>query len=328
MDKKEEVVKLSFFKKLWYSINKFEQYPNMAMEGLKRAIKYLIILIAISTVFLTVGTLIEMKLVVEDLAQYVNEKIPEFTYENGNLSMAMEDTLVIEDAKSAGIDRIVINTLTETDEQKEQIQKDNSVIGTTIFLYKDEIILEAKIENDQTVRQGYTYNDLIATYTGQNIENMDKQGLIQYLISDKMNTFYLSYGVFTFISLLIANILIGLLDSFEIALLGWITTTVARIRMKFTAVYNMAVYSLTLPIILNIIYMIVNYFTDFTITYFQVAYITIAYIYLAAAIFILKDDFIKKMQEVEKIKKEQIKVREEIEKQEEEKGSLEDGQEQ
>ena len=82
------------------------------------------------------------------------------------------------------------------------------------------------------------------------------------------------------------------------------------------AIYNMAIYSLTLPIILNVIYIITNYFIDFTITYFQVAYITIAYIYLAAAIFIIKDDFIKKQQEVEKIKEEQKKVRDEIERQE------------
>ena len=57
--------------------------------------------------------------------------------------------------------------------------------------------------------------------------------------------------------------------------------------------------------------------------YFQVAYITIAYICLAATIFIIKDDFIKKMQEVEKIKQEQLKVREEI-KEEQEKKEEED----
>ena len=129
-----------------------------------------------------------------------------------------------------------------------------------------------------------------------------------------MYTFYLSYGTSIFISLLLINLIVVLLDSFEIALLGWITTIISRIKMRFVAIYNMAVYSLTLPMILNILYVIVNYFTDFTITYFQVAYITIAYIYLAASIFILKDDFIKKMQEVEKIKQEQLKVREEIKK--------------
>ena len=37
MESKKEV-KINFFKKVWYSITKFEQYPTMAMEGLKRAI--------------------------------------------------------------------------------------------------------------------------------------------------------------------------------------------------------------------------------------------------------------------------------------------------
>ena len=87
----------------------------------------------------------------------------------------------------------------------------------------------------------------------------------------------------------------------------------------------MAVYSFTLPMILEIIYIIINYFTDFKIKYFQVAYTTIAFIYLAAAIFILKDDFIKKMQEVLRIKQEQKNVREEIKQQEEENDESEDG---
>ena len=112
--------------------------------------------------------------------------------------------------------------------------------------------------------------------------------------------------------MLIVNIIVALLDALEIAVLGLITAIMARIKMKLTPIFNMAIYSLTLPMILNILYIVINYFTDFTITYFQVAYITIAYIYLAAAIFILKDDFIQKMQEVEKIKQEQLKVREEI----------------
>ena len=89
--------------------------------------------------------------------------------------------------------------------------------------------------------------------------------------------------------------------------------------MKFSAVYTMSIYAFTFPMLLEIVYIVINYFTDFTIKYFQVAYTTIAYIYLAAAIFILKDDFIKKMQEVMKIKQEQKNVREEIRRQEEKK---------
>lgn len=76
---------------------------------------------------------------------------------------------------------------------------------------------------------------------------------------------------------------------------------------------------ITLPMYKYYIFNCKIYFIDFKIKYFEVAYTTIAYIYLAAAIFILKDDFIKKMQEVMKIRQEQKNVREEIKRQEEKK---------
>ena len=338
MKEKENVVKIGFFQKVWYSITNFEKYPTMAVEGLKRAIKYLIMLTAIVTVFVTLGALIDLKILVNDFSKYVDENIPEFSYVDGNLDMEMEETLLIENVEEVGIDRIVINSLIETEEQKKQIEKEN-LTGTTIFFFKDEIILEAQIEENQIVRQNYTYNDFVTSYTGQYVEKFEKAEFVKYLTSDKMNTFYLSYGTTMFAYMLIVNIMVGLLNALEIAILGVITMTITRIRTKFVAIYNIAVYSLTLPMILNILYVVVNYFTDFTITYFQVGYITIAYIYLAATIFILKDDVIKKMQEVEQIKQEQLRVREEIEeqeKQEEKKeeenneedveGSLENGQ--
>lgn len=331
MESKKEV-KINFFKKVWYSITKFEQYPTMAMEGLKRAIKYLVILTAIVTVFLTLGSVIQMKILVEDLARYIQDNIPEFSYVDGNLSMQTEENLIIENIETIGIDKIVINTIAENPEQKDQIEKENLVTGTNLFLFKDEIVLEAKTEEGETVRQPFTYSDFIAGYTGGELQEFNKTEFINYLTSDKMYTFYLSYGTTAFISLLIANIIVVLLDVLEIAILGSITATIARIRIKFGAIYSMAAYSLTLPMILNILYIVINYFTNFTITYFQVAYIAIAYIYLAAAIFILKDDVIKKLQEVEKIKQEQLNVREEIKeeqkkKEEEKKDENDEGEE-
>lgn len=335
---KDKVKKISFFKKVWYSITKFEEYPTMALEGVKRAIKYLIALTAIVTVFVMVGSLLQMKTLVNDLSSYVKEEIPEFSYVDGKLSMQVDDTIIIEDVQYDGIGKIVIDTQVDTDELKSQIEQGNLTDEITIFFFKDEIVLEARTETDEIIRQSYTYNEVIASYTGENIEKFDKEDFVNYLVSEEMNTFYLSYAITAFVSLLFINIMVTLLDVLEIAILGWITTTIARVRMKFSIIYNLAVYSLTLPMILNIFYMVINYFIDFKITYFQVAYITIAYIYLAAAIFILKDEFIKRMQEVGKIEQEQLIVREEIKQQEEkereneeeqeqeEKGSLEDGQ--
>lgn len=319
MEEKQKVTNINFFKKLWYSITKFESYPAMSAEGVKRAIKYLIILTGIVSIFVMIGSLLQMKNLINELAKYIDENIPEFTYSAGNLNMQTEEQIVLDGSAEYGIDRIVIDTDIETAEQKEQVEKDDLINGITIFFLKDEIILKTQLEDGQILRQTYTYNDFLTNYTGEYIEKFDKTEFIQYLTSEKMSTFYVQYAISMFVYLFIINIILALLDSLEIAILGMITTTIARIKMKFVAIYNMAVYSLTLPMILNILYIVINYFTDFTITYFQVAYVTIAYIYLATAIFLLKDEFIRRMQEVEKIKQEQLKVREEIKEEQEKK---------
>ncbi len=82
---------------------------------------------------------------------------------------------------------------------------------------------------------------------------------------------------------------------------GYITTLLARIKMRYVAVFNMAVYALTLSVILNILYVAINIFTTFNMEYFQVMYVAVAAIYLVAAILILKADFMKKQLELMKI---------------------------
>ena len=203
MEEKEEVVNINFFKKVWYSITKFEQYPAMATEGLKRAIKYLVMMTAIVSIFVMIGSILQLKTLISDLAEYIQDNIPEFSYADGNLSMETDEIMVIEESKYSGIDRVVIDTLSETGEQKEQVEKDNLVEGITIFFFKSEIILNTKSEDNQILRQTYTYSDFIVNYTGENIEKFDKTDFVKYLTSEKMTSFYTQYAVTIFIYLLI-----------------------------------------------------------------------------------------------------------------------------
>ena len=94
---------------------------------------------------------------------------------------------------------------------------------------------------------------------------------------------------------------------------------ILKIKLKPSALYNIAIYALTFPIILNAIYMIINIFTGFTVKYFQVMYTAISYIYVISSILIIKSDFIKKQAELTKILSEQEKVKEELAKKEQEK---------
>ena len=319
MEESKELKNISFFKKVWYSITKFEKYPDMAIEGFSSAIKYLFILTAIITVFSTISSLIGMHKLVEDLAKYIEDNIPEFTYQDGKINMELSEDMVIDDIQYNGIDKVVLSPNTEEDGAKEQIKKDNEIVGRTVIFFKDQIILRNKNENNVINEQEYTYQDFIKGYTQEDIKQFNKTDLIDYMTGTGMNNYYYRYTVSSFIYLLFLALVSSLLNAVQIAILGLVTALVARIKITFVAIFNMAIYALTLPTILNIVYIVINYFTTFTISYFQVAYTTIAYIYLAATIFLIKDDFIKKQQEVEKIKQEQKKVREEIERQEQKK---------
>lgn len=310
---------INFFKKVWYSITKFEKYPDMAAEGVYKAIKYITILMIVLSIFLTISSLIESKKMVTDLSQYIQDNIPDFSYQDGKVSMDIEQPILLDNIQYNGIDYIIINPNLENDTDKDNYKNENGKIGTTVYFFKNQIVLENKNENGEKQTQEYTYQDFIQSYTQENITQFNKEELVDYLRSEKMNLFYIRYSMSIIIYLVLMNIIVGLLDSVELAVLGWITSLTARIKMRFTAIFNMAIYSLTLSILLNCIYVIINYFTDFTIEYFSIAYITIAYVYLAASIFIIKYDYLKKQEIVEKIKQEQEKVREEIKEQERQK---------
>ena len=95
MKNDEEIVNIGFFKKVWYSITKFEKYPEMATEGFGRAFKYLIILSAFVTICMTIGSTVSMRNLVFQLADYIQNNIPEFTYEDGNIQMNLSEPIFI-----------------------------------------------------------------------------------------------------------------------------------------------------------------------------------------------------------------------------------------
>lgn len=211
--KKEEILKLNFFQKVWYSITKFERYPEMAALGVKKAILYFTELMIIFCVLYT-GAYV----------YYVNNRA-EFEEENLTFSEKMVTILVGE---------------TEDEQMNE-----------TAELLK------------------------------------------QYPTSTMISSLFISL----FISFYVAT----LIDVFTLSIFGMLTCFVARIKMKYKAVFNMSIFALTLSILLRIIYSIIAILTGFQMKYFNVMYIAVAYISLAAAIFLIRSDVIKQQLQLMKI---------------------------
>ena len=307
-NEEKDEMKKGFFKKVWYSIDKIEKYSELSAEGFRRAIKYLGILLIIISIISSLVSIYKTSEEIKDIAQYINEKSPELTYSDGTLQVDSEE-VIIDDSSNFG--KVIIDTKTESEEQINQYINQASDEGNTTIILKNKLILK-EIGIQGTTE--YNYKELFGQ---MGITEFNKQQIVDYLTSSNMMSIYsnlfLVLCMYAFVIYFINTIFYILI----IAIVGYISTMILKLKIRFVAVFNMAVYAITLPTILNMIYLIINAFYKFTISYFDIMYVLVASIYMMAAIFILKSEFNKKQGEVQKIVEVEKEVKEEMEEKEE-----------
>lgn len=296
VEKKETELKTGFFKKVWQSITKIEKYPDMAAEGVGRAIAYSAKIVIILAIILVLGMVYQTYEMIGQGVEYLKNNFPEFSYQNGILNVESEEPIIIEN--------IIIDTKNGDTHLKEA---ENGII-----ILKDKIILK---QTETAASINYEYKEM---FEQMGITNFTKQDVINYLTSTQSMVLYVSIFITFLIYMFILYWITTISNAVMLSLLGYITTWLAKIKMRFVAIFNMAVYALTLSIILDMIYIGVNIFVPFNIEYFQVMYVTVAAIYLIAAIFILKTELMKQQMELMKIAEAQMLVKKELEKQNQE----------
>ena len=306
----EEVVNIPKYKKLWYSITKFERYPEMATEGVGRAIGYLAWLIFMFSIILAIAFVIKFTGLAKKGIDFLDKNFNELSYSEGMLTI---DTV----NKSATTDwgNVIVNTEELSQEKLQEYENKKSYTDVEVVWLKEYVILKYNNEVGKI-----KYKDIIENL---GIEKFDKQMILQYL-KEQLNSpqTYIMYFVALSIYLFIAYFIAILLDVIILSLFGLITTAFARIQIRYRALFNMAAYSITISTVLQLIYIIVKTFTGFNVKYFDLMHTAISFICLTASIFMIKSDVIKQQMELMKVieikKKEQEQEKEE-EKNEEEK---------
>lgn len=300
------------YKKIWFSISKFERYPEMASEGVGRAFGYLAFLIFIFSIIfalvLTCMLYVEMK----EYVNYIDEEISVIEYKDGvlNIGLGTQGNYF-----TIGDVTVIIDT-DEIDDDK--VEEYKNIIGSDSFgaiWLKDRIIINY-YGNEQKIYYQNIFSEIGFT-------EFNKTELIDYL-NGVLQTpqIYLSYFVSAFAYSFALYFVSSLLNVLLLSVFGVLTGYITKLRMRYRAVFNMSVYAITLSIILQLIYYLVNLFTGFEIKYFDLMYNAIAYVCLAAAIFMIKSDVIRQNIEMIKIAKEKEKSEEE--KQEEKEKSPEE----
>lgn len=307
---KEEKEK-SFFNKLIVSIKDFEKYPELASKSWFIVISYLMKLLAI---FIIVTSFVSIYIVSEQIQkglEFVKKELPNFTFANNELKMEQEDVILYENMYNV-FNTIIIDTKDISSENIKSYKEKIQNVNNGIILLKDKALVKTTVTNGIVE---YTYNSISEKYQ---INKFNKEQLLTYFSGSNLVLIYIGIFIMVYIYMFVLYFTSIWLDIILLAALGFFSALIMRLHLRFSAMCKIVIHSLTLPILLNGIIILLENFTNFKIKYFDVMYIGISYIYIITAILMIKSDIIKNQKELTKILEEQAKVREELERKKEE----------
>lgn len=309
----EEVKKkeMSFFTRVYKAITNFDIYSKFAEESLSKAIIYAMILTMIIALIISLNYANILSGKLQQGTNYLNENIQNINLTNGIFSFNNNQYTNYENEENI-IPIIIVDTSENPD--IEEYKKKVNLYDIGLIILKDKILLP-------TAEKGI-FNSLV--YSDYNIEDMNRDEILTAINS---KTIYAYMIILIFIAEFINEFINILFNAVMLAIMGQLIALFLRLRLKFVAALKMGIYSLTLPTILLLLYVLINSRTGFVIENFLWLYTTISYIYIVIAMLMIKTDFINMQQELIKIQIEQQKVHEEIIEREKEKDDKEKDEE-
>ena len=308
-----EEVKQPFYKKVIASIKDFDRYQEFATQSLSSGIKYFFKLLLILVILISVIDTFKFVQTVNETVNYIKDYSPYFKYEDGKLYVDSVEGFMYEDSEVLkGI--LIIDANEEISEEKlAEYEKKFKLYNNGILMYKDKITVKNELQVGEVTQ---TYSDILSQY---NIGNFDKDDFISFFSDSKMLVVYISMFISLFITWFSYYLAILLLENLIPMIFGYLMARLIGVKLRIGNMINITVHAITLPIVLRLLYVIVNTATGFEIKYFEMMCVTIVYIYIITAVILIRSNLIKQQIELMKIVEEQKNVREEIKEQEDKK---------
>ena len=143
-----------------------------------------------------------------------------------------------------------------------------------------------------------------------------KQDILNDMNSINMISLCISLAFTVFLGFFLIFVFMSILDIIILALLSNIIAMLSRVKMKASALVNISIHAMTLPIVLLLAYAVVLLTTGFEIKYFNIMYRGISYIYVFTAIFLIRQNLIKQQIELTTIVQKQQELKKELEEKE------------
>lgn len=278
----EKEIRLSFFKRLKMSIFDFDKYHIIASEGIGRAMMYLVKLMLLFSLIISFVSTVKLSQVIDNAIGYVRDNVPNFYFKDNILTIEEDKEVVIENHDYINFKIILSNANSYNEDEIRNFD------GMVCVLLKDKMFL--KQENSTSIIT-QTYEEISNTF---DINQINKDFIINDLKGQNGYAIITNIFAVIFIATFLSYFMVAILDTIALSLLGFIVSRVIKMPLKYAPIYSISISAITLSIIINLIYMIINLFTGFIIPYFQIMYTLVSYVYLIAALLIMKSEIIKK----------------------------------
>ena len=283
----EKEIRLSFFRRMKMSIFDFDKYHIIASEGLGRAMMYLIKLMLLFALVMSAASIIKVSQLLDQGIEYFSSNVPNFYFENNEFVLDSETDVTIENHEYTDLKIILTNSETYSEDEIRDFD------GLAVAFTKKHVLLKQQNSTSITTQ---TYEELGNTI---DLNEINKDYIVNMFSGENSYNILANIFAVIFISTFLTYFLTAILDTIALSLLGFIVSRLIRIPFKYGALYSLSISAITLPVILNAIYLIVNMFTGFVIPYFQIMYTLIAYVYLIAALLIMRSEIIKKKVQIQ-----------------------------
>lgn len=249
-----------FIGELIDSIKSFDYYKEVYKFSIGRIFKYFSILILLYSIIATIVVTNETNKVLQNTKSFIESEIESINYSEGILEVNNNEK------ESYFNDSVTIDTSTDN--------LDDYRSG--VILVKDKFRI--KIEDRDF---DFRYDSFIT-------QSIDKQTLVNALdIKNYMFGIVITTWLMSYLVLFIST----MLDVLMISLIGFIISSIlGNNSFKYKNIFNIAVHSITLSVVMGMIYFIVNTFTGFEVKYFSTMYTSLATIYMITAILLIKSD--------------------------------------
>ncbi len=286
----EKEIRLSFFRRLKMSIFDFDKYHIIAVEGLGRAMMYLVKLFLLFALIVSAGSAVKVSQLLDDGIDYLSNNVPNFYFQDNQFVLESDNDAVIENHEYTDFKIILTNSETYSEDEIRDFD------GIVLVFTKNNVLLK---QRNSTSITSEDYSDLAESLSISNLNEVNKEYLISMVTGENAYSVLVNIFATVFISTFLTYFLTGILDTFALSLLGFIVSRLIRMPLKYGALYSLSISAVTLSVLLNAVYMVVNMFTGFVIPYFQIMYTLISYVYLIAALLIMRSEIIKKKVQIQ-----------------------------